>query len=1249
MEQHELITIASENAFTLPKDKKLLELIRNPFYLNEYLKFYKDINEIDYVEFKSKLWEQRIKKSKPEREKCFLEIASQRANTGQFFVNVKAELGSQCDELMKDGMLGYEDAGYFITHDIYEEWALEKIINREFANRSDEHGFFASIGKSLPVRRCLRNWISEKLLLEDIEIVEFIEDVIKNDEVESFWKDELFASILLSDYSRTYFKVFRNELLFDDCRLLKRLTFILRIACKEVDDGFFLQLGIKDINIFTLEHILTKPKGIGWEALIEFIYTNLEVIGLENIDFLLPLIYDWNDKIKSGATTRYAGLIALKFYQDIIQGEKYYSRDDTQELVIKTIINGSSEMESELKDIVTEIKSNEWKHYGDPYYDLVKFILTKLEGAAVCKVMPKEILELADLFWTYTPPKRHMFSSLRDDIEHNYGIENDHGDYHPSSAFQSPIYWLLQIKPKETIDFIVGFINKSINTYLTSDMASKYDVIDEIEVKLSDEHHKKQYISQCLWNMYRGTGSPASPNLLQSIHMALEKFLLEMAENVEGKVLVSWLNYLLECSNSASISSVVTSVVLAHPEKTFDTAKILFSTREFITHDTQRLALEGSAKSLYSIGKNWGVSKSSFYENERLKTCEDKHRKWSLESLFLKYQVFTMQESREDEAKKRQEILWGILDDYYKKLPQDSEQNERDKTWRVCLARMDRRKMNISAEETDSGILIQFEPELEPEIEEFREESQKSYNEHMRYIPLKLWAAFKFKNDEKSKEYEKYDSNPQNALDEVKEIIEKLNEPYNPELPQTTHAENKRFHLLNYPIPSCVCTVLVEHYSDKLNDEDKEFCKDVIIAKVISCVQPNYFYQVGDGVQEAIDSLPKLMKLYPKEKKKIKLLLLLILFKDESVGGMISSERFNIFSMIAIHKMWEKEFEDAHSLLLGYLVFKHKYNELISEIREENFKNGSYESDLGELLGRFLAANEMSLNKMVDNEFSISDLGNIQELDLVILSNALKMMPSKLEHREHIAIAHEIITVFSRELTQGRDGDKVDYMIRNEFLKKYAYLVLNSERREIPQLIQPFIDKFNSSEPIAEMFQEFIYAEDRMHSYDNFWFVWNQFKDKIIEVTNNGTNNWYVDKIIKSYLFAQTLWNDTAKEWHSLKSTNLRLIKDVSEQMGQHPSVLYSISKLLNDIGSPFVADGLIWISNMLLKHSEYATLKLERNTLYYLENLVRKYAYKESEKIKKNKWLKQKILVILNFLVEKGSTVGYILRENII
>jgi hypothetical protein len=79
--------------------------------------------------------------------------------------------------------------------------------------------------------------------------------------------------------------------------------------------------------------------------------------------------------------------------------------------------------------------------------------------------------------------------------------------------------------------------------------------------------------------MYRGTGHP-SPYLLQSIHMALEKWLLEIVKTREAKEIEDICKYLLKNSKSASISAVITSIVLANPKKLRNTALILFKTKE---------------------------------------------------------------------------------------------------------------------------------------------------------------------------------------------------------------------------------------------------------------------------------------------------------------------------------------------------------------------------------------------------------------------------------------------------------------------------------------------------------------------------------------------------------------------------------------------------------------------------------------------------------------------------------------------
>jgi hypothetical protein len=58
-------------------------------------------------------------------------------------------------------------------------------------------------------------------------------------------------------------------------------------------------------------------------------------------------------------------------------------------------------------------------------------------------------------------------------------------------------------------------------------------------------------------------------------------------------------------------------------------------------------------------------------------------------------------------------------------LPAEVEQSELDKTWRLFLARMDKRKMDITTEKTDEGVIIHFNPEIDPELKAYSDASKK--------------------------------------------------------------------------------------------------------------------------------------------------------------------------------------------------------------------------------------------------------------------------------------------------------------------------------------------------------------------------------------------------------------------------------------------------------------------------------------------------------------------------------------------
>lgn len=1225
----ELNDISDKYKFSLPKDKKLLELVRNPFYLNEYLKYYNSKNELDYIHFKDELWSKNIKKSKPERERCFLQIAEERANKGQFFITPNCD-SSILDELTKDGILGYEEAGYFITHDIYEEWALEKSIGKQFTLKANNEEFFNKIGHSFPIRRSFRNWLSEKLLLEDVDIKKFIEDVFDDKKIEPFWKDEIFVSVLLSDYSEVFFDLFEEELLSNYQELLERLTFLLRIACKDINENFFEQLGIKKLNLIELKYVLTKPKGQGWKTLIEFVYRNIERIGVKQINFILPIIYDWNSNFPKGETTRYSSLIALQYYEWIINKDIYFTNDSRKEQIINTILYGAFEIKNELKNIFEKILQNKWKYPRDPYYDFLHTILTKRDGIFVWKVLPEYVLNLADLLWTYTPKPEYPFGSSSFGIGSYFGLE-ELFDYFPSSAFQTPIYWLLQFSYKKTVDFILHFVNESIKKYAKSGYDSS---VKKVEVYINEKDKIKQYISHCVWNMYRGTSSPVSPYLLQSVHMALEKYLLEEGKEIDSESLENKLLYIIKNSESASITSIVASIVLAYPEKTFNIAKILFKTKEFILQDTIRWASEEETEFLYSIG--YGLNNQhKIFQDERIKTCGDKHRQMALEHLFLYYQVFKNEETSKVEAYKRQKILWEILDNYYAELPNKPNETESDKKWKLFLARMDKRKMNVTTKTTESGVEIHFDPEIEPKLKEYSEKSWAKNFEPMKYSSLELWANYKMKGDERYKKYRKYEDKPKQALKEVKEITEEL---------KTTEFDN--CILFNHSVPVKVCSVLMKHHAKDLSKKEKEFCKGIIIEAASSSFRPNYQYQISDGVECAISVLPVLFKELIEERKKIKKILLITLFDINNIGRYAE---FSDFSANAVKELFEISPDDAQALMFGYLYLKPKYEALREAIRQEYYKRNIYQLKESDLIRAFLDKYQADLQKVLDNKLIYEDSCDIGNLDLHGLKKVFQLIPLITDNEVHKRIIKDITSAFSQIVFSDDKEIEIDYKSKHDFLQIYANFVLNLPEDEIPIFLKPFIDNFKASETIAELFQEFIIAEDKLNTYNKFWLVWKLFKPKVISVCKKDNNAWDVDNIIKSYLFAQTPWAGIAKEWHSLRDCNKRFFKEISDKLGHCSSTLYAISKLLNSIGSFYLSDGVIWIADIINNNKKYIDEKLDANTIYYIENLTKNFIFKNREEIKRKKELKGRLMIILNFIIEKGSSVGYMLRENTI
>lgn len=1243
--QQELASLAQKYGFTLPTDARLQELIRNPFYLNEYLQNYDDIKkDFTYTDFKNTLWDIKIAdnsftkdRTHVRREECFISLAQQRANEGNFFVKGDGLDPVILQKLIDEEIVGYEKEtrGYFITHDIYEEWALEKFIESEFRLHGESENFYKGLGSSLPVRRAFRHWLTDKLFTDKASVKSLVEASISNTAIQSYWRDEVLVSVLLSEHSKDLLELFEEQMLADDAKLLVRMTFLLRIACKEIDELAMKSLGIKRTAGLSIETLFTKPKGSGWDYIIDFIYRNKEKIGLKNINTILALLEDWNTKNKSGTTTRSAGLMAVFYYDGLTEhgGFGYRTRDELAKKLIKVILSGSHEIKQELSVIIDEVVTDGNPNHRDKYYELSKEMLSSIiESSEVAQAIPEKLISLAKVFWLDHRGDDDDFRGHPIDVDRDFGLKMMQQEYYPPSPYKTPTLVLLRTSPDLTIDFILWLTNFAVENYVKSPLSK--NEVEQVEIFADDNQVRTQYLSMRLWEIYRATH--VAPSVLESVHMALEKWLFEIAKTSTAEELEKWCIYLFKNTRSSSITAIIVSVILAYPFKLFNIAAMIFRTKEFFIYDTGRYVKDQTHKSMLVGLKNNYPQRDyleEFYQDERISACDEKHRGTSLENIAWYYQFYKNDQETDEQATKRLDLIWKIWDDYYAQLPIPSKETAADKTWRLYLGRMDKRKMKPKQEVINGQPVIAFESDIDPELRKYSEDAQKKNNNAMAYAPLTAWAQLRWRGKvDEYKKYESYENDPLVALQELKKLLQVL---------KTGNDEMSLFYRATHVY---VCGVLVRDFKEKLNKKDFDFCENILIDHASLPIKDDYRYSIGDGIEASIGSLPYLFPV-SSDKATIKKLLLFLLFDDFPIG--MGGERLKDFpASIILYHFWKNDAADAHSIFLGFLLLKPIYEQLIDEVRQANFKKHVYEHTKKQVFKLLDKRYKKEIGRVLKNTITYAELTNIETTELEILYTAFQLLPPQTQHPDHQAFLKLVLPLFAQKLS---DEEKNGYMLSHGFLSKFARFVLNASDKEINAYIQPFVNNFDKFEYMADLFSNFVTVEDEIHQYEQFWTVWQLFYDSVVKMSKKERQPHEANSIIHNYLLAWPYWKKSAKQWGSLKDREKAFFRKSATDMGHHPAVLYSISKFLNEIGTGFLSDGIVWLSDMLEKNPNLSSSKLEVNTVFYMENVLRNYALLNRGKIKSNPAIKKRMITILDFLIEKASVTAYLVREDIL
>lgn len=1194
----ELFKTLSENSITVPKNDKLKYLIKNLFYLNAYVKYCRSIDvNMSLEEFYDTLWEKKIKNSSVtkddihiQREEIFLQITKQRCEKGKFFISTKDYPPKITAALKQDEILEYDKThnGVFITHDIYEEWALNKIISYAYVNRSNLNDFYNEIGTSLPMRRAFRLWLQNKLLDADHDILNFIKDSYSNENVLQFWKDELLIAVMLSDYAHSFFNSFEALFIDNDFDLLKRCLFLLRIACTEVKSF--------------LEDKIYKPVGRGWESVISLIYKHQDDFFINNFRMVLPIFKCWALNTKDGETTKQCGLLLLNLLEKSESEKSFYLQDENE--VFETISNCAKEIKTELETIFSKLLNGEISH-GSIYYRFVDKVLSdSIKYVGIIVTIPNIILKLCASFWI--SKKYNDSISFSTGMESRYGInEKCSFKYYYASAYKTPIYWLLTTYFKDTLDFIINFTNKSVEHYKNSDCGGD---VENITLYI-DNKTIKQYLSWSIWSMFRGNGSPVVPTLLRSIHMALEKVLLKFANNPEKKNnLKEVLIYILFKSKSASLSAVVCSIVLAHPQDFYEIALILFRTIQFFHIDTVRCSNELEAEFLYRMA----VDTEKFYAQERLATCKDEFRKLNLENLFLQYQLFGINDFSDDQNRDFITILHEIIDGHKTHAESDYD--------KILLARCDKRnlKPEIVMQKDDSARIEFSIKKLDKGLQEISNKAVKNTEDFEKYSLLFQWADFLEIDNNNHNNSPQYDYEPLKALSEVKLLIDALN------------AGKKANPLFDYSIPPYVCSKLIIYHKDKMTANDKEYCNNIIMNTIDSVFSGKYGYQIHDGIEPATHAIPYLIDEFSDNKIEYVKKIILLLLKTAWIGEYKRICDYMIESIISAN-LWEKDPAVAKLVLSCFLQLKTMKNQETESL--DNIISGTLN------------------NILLNNNDDVFEAGicNLSFEDCDIL---LKLIPADTEDLFLLSLYKKIIekiSVFMFQYEDSHDEKTIKYYrVKTNIFKSCSHFILNRNKDEILIYLQPLVDKFAQTEGVADFLDSLICAQDKMNKKDAFWTVWNAMYSKIKSMTTDSTS-YYIEKILISYLLAWRWWGEEQKEWNGLSVENKCFYDKVSRELNHLPVTLYSISRVLNTIGTCFFNEGIFWLHNIISAKKFNKLGELENVTIFYLERYMRKFIYDKKQIIKTDPRLQNIVIDVLTYMINLASAYAYILRESIL
>lgn len=1219
----------------LLRNPKLKKLLRLPFYLNFAVKLPKlssdEGQKLDEGTLRAKMWTLFVENGNPVRAKQFEEIVLRRASSFSLFGLPETPDYTALQALEQDHIIVREESGnmerYAPAHDIFEDWALIRHVQRCWDSRQTPEIFIVELGNTYAIRRGFRHWLEENLSKENLSIVTFLGKILESDVIEPLWKDEIMVRLLQSSLGSKFLQSHSTRLFENNGEGLGRLLRIFRTATKEPLTG---SGGLRsEEERWRLYSMNFQPVGPGWGTLVWFICGNFDAIPDKRL--IANFLQDWGNQIVPYESLPEAAREVALSLLKLLDGwkTKYgHGRQDGHDKQIKDCVRLLFRLTEAAKDEtrdLLELASRELNKRDIEGWQTNKFYELLLESAfsyffsqQLCLHLPDTIIALANAHWKQTYSREEIIRYPDFLNKHKeYGLAHDRWiRYNPESAYQTPIYWLLTFHPLEALAFLVDLFNYASRKYREANYENNEPAY-QISITLNDGRRVQQWGNYTHFAMYRG--QVIAPDLLKSCLMALEKWLLELAEDKDEKFRQFTgivFDFLLDKSESVAISGVLTSVAIAYPEAVGDRILPFLTAREFFEWDFSRWTSDMHS---FALGGFFEFDKT--HQQERINSNKLPHRKTPL----MRHIVDVSW--RNPEIRKKFEV---ILDGFYQELDPD------DLTWKKWLTDMDLRTWEVAqefvSEEGNPGFIVQ--PKYEPEVAKMVSQTQSQVQSDVPIGNASMWGLKMFKREAvENSTFEKW-----------VECYENLKPSWkNPD----SLRENARFiHFY----PAGLAAVGVRDFLKNLTSEQKAWCEEVLLNRA-------EYYVLGERDPMRFD-LGKGSSSFDNEPANLSLVELLRPEFDEATRQKVATLLFeclcvfstenNLLTSFFAHvreNLWniapEIGVDCWHGLIAFARLQKERFDSKVDWPhypaavekkrlkRQESFNNRESEFKAKVLEGDF---------RVNPAEISFETHGPWR------LDSAFLILPDNYQQADfHVFTRQYLEILVARLSTQRKYGDDNSrfYWSNIHFAERFAYYLLLQPAEKSDAAFQQFLNhafRFQKSwyrdegfEFFDRCFEQLIVAADQMQDGTGLQRLWKLFYQKIKETGFQA----YLTKLFLDLRW----WKSGISHWKPIEGSEAffqRAILDFGTKE------FNSVLRLLSGIGSQTLLPQSLEQVNVILPQ-----LQDDNWDIFEAEKLLQRLYYTYYQEIRQDNVLFSYFLALLDIMVSKDSSLAFFVRES--